>query len=416
MFINIKNKIYKILRWSEKYAKTDMVYLARGGTWMSFGQITSSMAAFLLSIAFANLLPKETYGFYKYVMSLAGLLAISALPGMNTAVTRAVAKEHEGTLIPAIKTKIKWGLLGSLAGLALALYYFLQGNNTLTVSFLIAAAFLPFMDALGLHSAYLSGKKMFGLNVRLGTIGQVSSIFLMIAAIWLTRNLHLIIFSYFASNTFFNFLILKYVLRKHRPNAAVDEKTIAYGKKLSLMNILTSVSGGLDKILLWHYLGAASVAIYSLAQAPINQASSFFKTILFLAFPKMATAGDEEIKKTLPGKMAKFFILMLVCVAIYIISAPFLFKILFPKYPEAVNYSRIFALTLLFFPQKLIGTALEAKAKAKELYFISISNAVVRIILLAVLLPSYGIYGAVWAIVLPYFWNTITQTYFLRKL
>lgn len=416
MFINIKNKIYKILRWSEKYAKTDMVYLARGGTWMSFGQIISSMAAFFLSLAFANLLPKETYGFYKYIMALTGLLAISTLPGMAIAVSGAIAREQEGILIPAIKTKIKWGLLGSLSGLILALYYFLHGNNSLTAGFLIAAVFLPFMDAFGLYNAYLSGKKLFALNAKLGTANQTASILLMIIAIWLTQNLYLIIFSYFASNTFFNFISLKYILKKHKPNSRVDEKTISYGKKLSFINVLASVSGGLDKILLWHYLGAASVAVYSLAQAPINQVSSFFKTILSLAFPKMAAAGYEDIKKTLPGKMAKFFILMLACVIIYIISAPFLFKILFPKYPEAVNYSRIFALTLLFFPQKLIGTALEAKAKTKALYFISVSNSIARIILLAILLPLYGIYGAIWAIVLPYFWNTLTQTYFLRKL
>ncbi|MFH1255390.1 MAG: oligosaccharide flippase family protein [bacterium] len=416
MFISIKNKIYRTLRWSEKYAKTDMVYLARGGIWMSLGQIISSAAAFLLSLAFANLLPKETYGFYKYIMSLASLLAISTLPGMATAVSRAAAIGQEGALIPAVKTKIKWGLLGSLSSLILALYYFLQANNALTISFLIVSIFLPLMDSFGLYSPYLSGKKMFGLNAKLGAAGQVLTIALMIIVIWLSKNLYLLILAYFASNTFFNFLTLKYILNKRKPNANIDAKTISYGKKLSFMNVLTSISGSLDKIMLWHYLGAASVAVYSLAQAPINQASSFFKTILSLAFPKMAAADDEDIKKTLPGKMAKFFVLMLACVIIYIIAAPFLFKILFPKYVEAVNYSRIFSLTLLFFPQKLIGTALEAKAQTKSLYFISISNSIVRIILLAVLLPLYGIYGAIWAIVLPYFWNTLTQMYFLKRL
>jgi len=61
----LKDKIYRLLRRSEKYFKTDMVYLAHGGFWLTLGQIISSAASFLLAIAFANLLPKETYGTYK---------------------------------------------------------------------------------------------------------------------------------------------------------------------------------------------------------------------------------------------------------------------------------------------------------------------------------------------------------------
>ena len=411
-----KEKIYLILRWSEKFFKTDMVYLAKGGTWLSLGQITSSVAAFLLSIAFANLLPKETYGTYKYVLSLVSLLAIPTLPGMTSAIIRAVAKGHEGAFLPAIKTKIKWGLFSALASLTLALYYYLQGNNILAICFLIVAIFLPFMDALGMYNAYLSGKKMFGLNTWYNVSSQVASILLMIATIWFFKNIFLIIFTYFAANTFFNILILRATLKKHKPNNLDDKLTIAYGKNLSLITILGTISGSLDKILLFHYLGAGALATYAFAQAPINQSRSFFKTILTLAFPKIAASDNETIKKTLPPKMIKFFIFMAVCVIAYILLAPFLFGLLFPKYFEAIKYSQLFSLILLFFPQKLIGTALEAKAQTKALYFISISSSTLRILLYFILLPIYGIYGAIYANIIPYAWNTIIQIYFFKKL
>ena len=78
----IKIKAYNLLRWSEKWTKTDMIYLARGGFWLTLGQVISSLSAFLLAIAFANLLPKETYGEYKYILSIASILAIPTLTGM----------------------------------------------------------------------------------------------------------------------------------------------------------------------------------------------------------------------------------------------------------------------------------------------------------------------------------------------
>ena len=57
MIQKIRNKAYNVLRWSEKYTKTDMLYLAKGGSWFTVGQVVSSSSVLLLAIAFANLLP-----------------------------------------------------------------------------------------------------------------------------------------------------------------------------------------------------------------------------------------------------------------------------------------------------------------------------------------------------------------------
>ncbi len=148
MIEKTKIAVYKLLKKSEKWTKTDMIYLAKGGFWLTLGQGVSSVSSFLLAIAFANLLPKETYGTYKYIMSIVSLLAIPTLAGMNTAIIQAVARGYEGSVMPAFKTKVKWGLLGGLASLILTGYYYFQGNNTLAISFLITAVFVPFMDSL----------------------------------------------------------------------------------------------------------------------------------------------------------------------------------------------------------------------------------------------------------------------------
>src|SRR3989344_3576832 len=128
----MKNRLVNLLRWSEQYTKTDMVYLASGGFWLGLGQIVASGSVFLTSIAFANLLAPELYGIYKYVLSVFGMLAITTLFGMDSAVTQSTARGFEGTITPAFKEKMKWGTLGSLASLAIALYYYAQGNMTLT--------------------------------------------------------------------------------------------------------------------------------------------------------------------------------------------------------------------------------------------------------------------------------------------
>ena len=72
-------------------AGLDLKYFASGGFWTTLGQGINAILAFALTIAFANMIPKETYGIYRYILSIAGILNIFTLKGMNTAVVQAVA-------------------------------------------------------------------------------------------------------------------------------------------------------------------------------------------------------------------------------------------------------------------------------------------------------------------------------------
>ena len=63
MISTIKNRIILLLRKSEKYTKTDMVYLFSGGSWLVVGQIISSVSALALAVLFANLARVSIVGY-----------------------------------------------------------------------------------------------------------------------------------------------------------------------------------------------------------------------------------------------------------------------------------------------------------------------------------------------------------------
>lgn len=44
MLHTLQHRIYKLLRWSQRYTRTDMVYLAKGGTWLSLAQGVATLA------------------------------------------------------------------------------------------------------------------------------------------------------------------------------------------------------------------------------------------------------------------------------------------------------------------------------------------------------------------------------------
>jgi O-antigen/teichoic acid export membrane protein len=417
MLQNLKVKIYNFLRWSEKWALTDMVYLAKGGFWLTLGQIISSISGLLLAIAFANLLPKEVYGNYKYILSLVGLLSIPTLSGMRTALMQAVARGYEGSIIPAMKTKIRWGLIGGVASVILAGYYFYNGNTTLTISFLIAGIFIPFMDSLAVYGPIFPGRKLFKQGTKINIITQIISAAIMVAVLFLTKNIFLILLSYFSSRTLLRAIFLIITFKKFKPNKKEDPETISYGKHLSLIDILGTIAEQLDKILVFHYLGAAELAIYSFAVIIPEQIKALFKNMRSLILPKFAQKNKEEAKKIIFNKTPRLLIIILFITLAYILTAPIIYKLLLPNYTESIFYSQIFAVSLLVISFSLpSSSALQALGAKKQLYQYNVFSSIFQIITIFFMVNLYGLIGMVLARVISRFMTVIILFILIRKL
>ncbi len=416
MFNKSKTKLYKLIRYSEKYTKTDMVYLTKGGFWLSLGQGVATISSFLLAIAFANLLPKEIYGQYKFIFSIIALLSIPTLQGLNTALTRAVAQGYEGSLIPVIKTKIKWGALGSLASLSVAVYYYFQGNITLTFAFLIASIFIPFFQSLAVSGNFLNGKKLFREFTSLKIILNLITTASVITTIFFTNNLLILILVYFFSYSIIRLFFILFILAKHKTNQKHNPETISYGKHLSVIQIVSIIADNIDKIILWHYLGAIELAIYSFAMAPIAQIRKALNTLVTLALPKLAQKKIQDIRKTLPFKLVKLLMLIVPIIIIYILFAPYLYKLLFPEYTKSIFYSQIFALVLLFQPVNLIRTTFTAHAHKRKIYFLSTINPIFKITAFIIFIPLFGILGAIISLLAAQFFNLILTLILFNKI
>ncbi|MBU3925551.1 oligosaccharide flippase family protein [Patescibacteria group bacterium] len=413
---NLKNKIYKTLKNTEKLTGTDNVYIAKHGSYLTVGNIISIITAFILSIAFARLLPKETYGEYKYILSIFGLLALSSLSGINTAIVRGVAMGFDSVFKNGLLVKLKWSLLGSIASICLAIYFLIIGNSIFAISFLIISIFLPFFKAGEAYQFYLSGKKLFKKKTTYTTISQILSTILLIITLFLTKSLIILIFVYFASYSILRILFSILTINKYPSNKKNDPETISYGKHLSAIQILGLIANEADKILLFFFLGPIQLAIYSFAALPIQHIQSPFQTIQELALPKFSTQENGKIKKTLPKKLFKSIFFISIIIIIYIFIAPYFFKIFYPQYLESIFYSQLLSLTLLVFPMSMMLLALLAKKKTKELYKISIINPIFQILLLILLVPSFGIIGIIIAKIISQILYFFTTLYSFKKI
>lgn len=391
-----KNKLISLLRWSERYTKTDMVYLVKGGSWLGLGQIVSMAAVFLTTIAFANLLPPEIYGTYKYILSITGLILISTLNGIDSAIIQSVARGFEGTLSSGLKTKVKWGVLGSLASLIIAGYYYTQGNMELALAFCIVAILAPFSESLDIYNSFLMGKKLFDVQTKYNVIRKVIVILVLVGILFVTDNIFIILIAYFLTLTVPTGFFLWQTYKKHQTNREKDPEAIAYGKHLSAINVFGVIVAELDKILIFHYLGAVDLAIYALSVAPIDQIKGTFKNLDTLALPQFSNRSAEEIKKSIWHKVGIITLLSAAVVLIYIVLAPWFFELFFPKYLASIKYSQVLALSLIpIIIASLLYTVLQSQKDTPGIYKYNIYTNIFNIVVLVPLVYCAGIWGAI---------------------
>lgn len=172
----------------------------------------------------------------------------------------------------------------------------------------------------------------------------------------------------------------------------------------------------IDKILIWHFLGAVNLAIYSFAIAPINQITSFVGQIRQLALPKFSERNLFEVKNTILRKTVLFSLILTAIVLIYIPLAPILYKIIFPQYFDSVIYSQIFSLTIVASAAFLPISALNSQKATKQLYQLNIVIPTIQIILLFTLIYSFGLFGAILARVIGRFINLVASLYLVQKI
>ncbi len=415
MLNHLKSNYIKPLNTLESYLKTDVRYLAKGGFWLTLGSIASAFISFLSAVAFANLIPKETYGTYQYILSVSSILAIPTLAGINTAVTQSTARGYEKTIITGLKYRIKWGTFSLILASSLAVYYWLNSNHLLAAGFLIAGLFIPLSETLGIYVPYLQGKKKFK-TLSLYELGAQSlSVGLLITSIWLSQNLLIILTTFFLSWLLARLFFLNLTLKKFPPNTEDDPNAITYGKHLTFMMILNTISSSVDKIILWKVLGPIQVAIYTFSLTIPLKAASFVKIINRLAFPKLATNDLKTIQKTLLPKILYLILPITLVTITYIIFTPLIFSSFFPKYLEAVFYAQVAGLLIIFQPFALISSALTAQAKKKELYIYNTASPIIKIVLFLLLIPPFQIIGAIIALVGSKIIDTIILIFLLKS-
>ncbi len=423
MIPKIKIKAKKLLLWSQKYTRIDMFYLATSSFWSTTSFGFTTLFSIALTFTFANFLPVETYGLYKYILSLAGALAFLTFSGMNTAVTQAVANGHDGILPYALKFQLKWNLLFMVVSGLMAGYYYTHANHVLAISLLILALTFPFISALNTYGAFLIGKKDFKRSSLWSVLTSAIYNLVMIGGIIFLKNIVLLVLVYSLANLLPQIYFYFRTIALYKPvtrNPQEERALLKYGAHLSFMNIFSNLSQYVDKIVVFHFLGAIQLAIYGLALAIPERIRGYIKTYGSIILPKLSSKTVSDIRLVFYRRTFQSIILGSLISLGYIMIAPIVFKIFLPKYIESIRYSQVISLSFIFTGLgSYMGSVFQSQKMLRTLYISSVTAHISRVTSFILFGYLWGIWGVIYASLLVYvlgtFLNILLWELELRK-
>lgn len=404
-----------LLNILQKYTNTDIAYLIQGGGWWALGRFLGNLASFLTLLFFAHFATKEVYGAYQYVLSISAIVAILWLPGIDLALVNAIAKKHEKTYFICEKEKLKFGMYGFLILLGISSWYFLHKNISLGFAFLIAGIGTPILAVFNLYSSVWHGRKRLDVQNKYYIFHNFLGSLIFIAFIYLLPKTSWVVFGYFFGFSISTFIFWKITRNNIEKNTEEEKEAISFGKHLTIMGIPGIISTQWDNILIWQFFGPQILSIYAYA---FKLATKVQELIPFwaLAIPKIASRNLKDIKRAIFEKFLKLFPFAIIFYAIFFLLTPYVFRILFPSYSEAIFYTQILGALILLSPFQLIVAVFLAGMMNRELYIINFSSQILKILLFCILIPLFGIWGAISSIFISQVLNSLLSLYFFSKI
>jgi O-antigen/teichoic acid export membrane protein len=375
----------------------DAKYLLKSSVYLFSANTLGMVMGMLLSVTLARVLGAWNYGQYGLVMSIVGTLSIFSLPGMDTAISHAVARGYDQVYLRGVAMKARFALLGALACVPLGLYFFyLKDNPDLGRSFYAAGLlFIPF-TVLSSYNSFLYGRREFQVASRFYALTTSFSTCATVLTLLFTRSFLHIMLAYLLSNALCNTFFFWRTLGESR-NREMDETSLSYGKHLTMMNVLGTAFIHLDNLLVAYFLSLPDLAVYMVAMALPPQVKAMSKMVSTVLFPKMSTFNEDELYNWALHRLPLLFITSTAIGVVGALAVPYLIPLVYSaQYARAVPHAQILVLGMgISAPGVVLGGMLKSQKRMRELYVLNTILPLVQSVLWVAGTIGFGLIGMV---------------------
>jgi len=172
----------------------------------------------------------------------------------------------------------------------------------------------------------------------------------------------------------------------------VDPSSIKFGKNISKSMVLSGISANFDSLIIAHFLNFSDLAIFRVIMTLPSQFELLVNTFSPLILPKTNLS-----KRDVLIHFKKFLLMIIGLIGVYIVVAPIVYYIFYPKYFEYTWLSLLYSLTFINFLYLLPYNYLIKEKKRELINKFNTFSALLLIMLSFIGVFYYGLFGAVMA-------------------
>ena len=398
---SIRTHLIRMLRWSEKYTKTDMVKLVSGGSFITAGYAIAVLSQLGLAIGFGHLLEPTRYGTYRILLELYALINVLAPLGIANELSRDAAQGVRLSLARSFALTLRWSWPTLLGALAVVGWFALRGESWVLIALVLCT--IPLQNASMMYSSYLLGARDFKrVSLYTSTITVMQSV-LVLGTLLISHDPYILFGVYGLSGLGLNIIAYRHTKKRIGADLVPTPERHDFKKasiRQTLLSSVTNLVGHADALLIAWLLGPFALATYTYATGIPDQIRGMFKAGSTMLFPAFVTRPGEVVASSMRHKMLITMIAAGIVGGIYVVLAPLLFSLLFPLYVAAVPYSQWYAISVItvavFIPLSAINARGEHNTQIRHTL---ITNGT-QLALYCVLIPLFNIDGALLAIIL----------------
>lgn len=377
--------------------------------------ITSLINIYLLIRYFAP----EDFGVYRYTLSFVAVVAIVALPGLQVAVKQSVARGAYGIFRKVIWYPPLACLVASLVLIIAALWHLSRGDEALILDcFIVAAICMPFLHGLTLWRGVIAGEERFFKISLMEALPALASTSLLALGIYLefltlvwataiTLGIPLLF------NIYLTIEQWRYLANK---GDTIEAGSIKYGLRINIYVALNVLANHLDKLIIFIALDAVSLVIYAIADRIYWLSKSVCVDLAAVLAPKFAKREvfDHILDRNLKIIGACIGAGLLVG-AIFVVP-PLLPLLVGERYNDAIIYTQALMASCAignFATLRIRYVQSKLDLKSFRDYTVAVSS--MQIVAALVLIPTFGLWGAVGASLISHIVTVVVTDFIIRK-
>lgn len=397
-----------------------------GAGWLLLQQLIIAPVSLITTVLLARILSIEDYGFYKYILSVYGIVAIFGFVGFYNIAALNIQRGEDAFFNIGFKYRKALRWIPAILSLIIASYYFIRGNDFLSTLFLITIFAHLFSDLYDFYTVGTSGRGNYKLNAYLAVIGYFVTYVPPIFTAYFTQNLYLVFATLFFCQFIFRFIAFKYVKKKlhfEKDLEASSKESLGDYKKESLHLSVNGALGNLQvhgsSAIVFNRLGAEANAIYSLAitfadfiygiiGAPLG------KALLILSRMTRDKVNNGEKIALVKHLSKKYFWLAFLAMLATMLALPLVYKILFAKYLFSYQFAVVYSFSILAIAFHPAYQYFYEARKMKLLNVMQICTLVIGLLSMFFASMYFGLWGAIMVAIMLRFANNVISTILLK--